>query len=370
MRWSILFLAAFLFAASVTTTKKEIKKTQIIISKMNDRLDRLAKEIRKKQQSISYLNNKIKQLNIEIEKLQTELKNANKTLGELNDLKKGYQEKANSIKNEIIEFVSTNYYLDTQEIDNVNDLIYNEISKKALEVNAQKISKLLKESKSISSNINEVNNKISAIKQKQKELKIKKQKLVNLLKKRKKEIAALGRQKLTYKQKLNALIKRQKSLQNQLAKLKIIKKRETTSVKKVQPNYKVTTATYRGKKTIPPLKGRVVKKFGSYIDPVYNIRIYNDSITIKPYQKNAVVRAIMPGKVVYIGENSGKKVIVLKHSGNIFSIYANLDKISPLLKKGKYVRQGQIIARVADTLEFEVTYKEKPINPLKVISLK
>ena len=78
----------------------------------------------------------------------------------------------------------------------------------------------------------------------------------------------------------------------------------------------------------------------------------------------------MNGKVVYIGENGDRKVIFIKHPGNLFSIYANLTKISPLLKKGSYVKRGQIIARVKDALEFEVTYKDRPINPLKVIKLR
>ena len=78
----------------------------------------------------------------------------------------------------------------------------------------------------------------------------------------------------------------------------------------------------------------------------------------------------MSGKVVYIGDNGERKVLFIKHSGNLFSIYANLSKISPLLKKGSYVKRGQIIARVKDALEFEVTYKDKPINPLRVIRLR
>jgi len=189
---------------------------------------------------------------------------------------------------------------------------------------------------------------------------VKKNELLSLLKKRKKELNSLESKKREYKRKLLALINKQKKLQKKLASLLIIKKRAQ----------KPTTFTYKGMKTIAPLRGKVIKKFGSYIDPIYKIKIYNDSITIKPFIKNATVRSIMPGRVVYIGENGGKKIIVIKHKNSIFSIYANLSKVSPLLKKGSFVKRGQIIARVKDSLEFEVTYKEKPINPLKVISLK
>ena len=166
------------------------------------------------------------------------------------------------------------------------------------------------------------------------------------------------------------MIKKQQSLRKKLQELKIVKKREEIKVKKVGSAYfKPKTATYKGRKTIPPVYGKVIKKFGSYIDPIYKIKIYNDSITIKA-KPNSVVRSIMSGKVVYIGENGDKKVIFIKHPGNLFSIYANLEKISPLLKKGSYVKRGQIIARVKDALEFEVTYKDRPINPLKVIKLR
>jgi len=63
-------------------------------------------------------------------------------------------------------------------------------------------------------------------------------------------------------------------------------------------------------------------------------------------------------------------VIFIKHKNNLFSIYANLSKISPLLKNGSLIKKGQIIGRVKDALEFEVTYKDRPINPLKVIKFR
>jgi len=370
MRLIVIFLAVLAFgASSLTTTKKEIKKTKIIISRMNDRLDKLAREIARKQRSIEILNRKISSLNKEIAQLQATLKDANKILGELNDLKKGYVEKENKIKNEIIDFLSTNYYLDTQEIDNLNDLIYNEISKKVLEINSRKIAKIVKQSREINSNITSINSKIAAIVKKQNELKNKKKKLLSFVKQRKKEISALNRQKLNYKKRLETLIKKQKALQNRLAQLNIIKKRKPQAKNQQQkPQMLPEKYTYNGPKTIPPLKGKVIQKFGSYIDPIYKIKIYNDSIIIKPYQNNAIVRAILPGKVAYI--NKSEKMVIIKHDNNLYSVYANLSKISPILKKGYKIKKGQPVGRVEYTLEFEITYKDKPINPLKVINLR
>jgi len=353
----IVLLSVILFA----NINKELKNTKTIISKMNIKLDLLAKEIAKKQKSLNILNIQISKLNKEIKNLQNQLKNSNKIIGELIDLQKGYQLQLKTIQNEIDNFLSTNYYLNSQQIENVNDLIHNELTKKILTAYSLKIEKLTKKQEELKTKIKTTSNKITAIQQKQALLKRKKNALLALLEKRKKEIKFLKIKKQEYKKRLLSMIKKEKNLQNKLKQLSIIKK---------TPSYKPVYYTYKGIKTIAPLRGKVIKNFGSYIDPVYKIRIYNDSITIKPFRKNEVVRAIMPGKVVYIGEANDKKIVVLKHKGNIFSIYANLSKVSPLLKKGYYVKRGQIIARVKDTLEFEITYKDKPINPLKVIKLK
>ena len=365
-----IFFFSFLFAANVTSTKKEIIQTKYYISKMNQKLDKLAAEINKKEKYLKNLNKQIEDLNRQINILKNQLKNSNKKLSELTDIKKGYETKAQKIQNEITDFISENYFVNSIKSENLNDLINKEISQKILEKYSQKINSLTSQNKQILKQIKSVNDTIDLILQKQKELKNKKQKLSQLLKKQKKELSLLNSQKLKYKSKLQNLIKKQKALQNRLVKLKIIKQRKVNVRQVGNAYFKPKIANYRGPKTIAPIQGKIIKKFGSYIDPVYKIKVYNDSITIKPYRQNSVVRSILSGRVVYIGENNDKKIIVIKHKNNLFSIYANLDKISPLLKKGSYVKRGQIIARVKDSLEFEVTYKEKPINPVRVILLK
>jgi len=361
MRFIIfIFSITILFAYNVNVTKNEILKTKYYISKMNKKLDSLAKEIQYKQHLLKRLNYKIYKLNLEIKKLQNTLSNSNKTLSELMDLKKGYEEKAQNIQNQITNFISENYFINTIKIENINDLINKEISKAILKKYSNKINSLIKQNRQILAKINIINKKINTILQKKEQLKTKRKKLFNLLKEQKKELQALKKQKLKYKQKLQALINKQKNLQNKLVKLNIIN----------QNAFKPKISYYKGEKTLSPIRGIIIKKFGSYIDPIYHIRINNPSITIKPYEKNSVVRSILDGRVVYIGPYNDKKVIIIKHKNNLFSIYANLDKVSPLLRQGSFVKRGQIIARVKNTLEFEITYKEKPINPLKVVSIK
>ena len=370
-----LFLISFLFANNITYTKKKILKTKYNISKMNQKLDLIASKIENKENILQQINNKIDNLNKQIKILNKELNNSKTKLSEFNDLKKGLEEKANKIQNEITNFISENYFNSTSKTEDLNDLIDKEITKNILNRYSKKINTLIKENQKIQNQIALLNSKIEAIKQKQNILLQTKEKLALLQKTQQKALLSLNKEKENYKKRLQNLIKKEENLQNELAKLKIIKKREisrsTIHVKKYGSLYFTRrTGHYKGKKNIPPIKGKIIKRFGSYIDPIYNIRIYNDSITIKPYKKNAIVRAISNGRIVYVGKSNGKGVVIIRHKNNLFSIYANLDKISPILRKGLYVKKGQILARVNDSLEFEVTYKDRPINPTKVIALK
>jgi murein DD-endopeptidase MepM/ murein hydrolase activator NlpD len=375
----IVFLAIFLNANTFSKTKKELTSTKYSIKKMNLKLGILAKNIIDTQKKLNNINTQINNLNKQIETLQNSLKNSNKILDELNDLKKGLLSKQKTINKEIISFITQNYYIDNKQINTLNDLIYTTLNEKILKEYSKKINALIKENKLTQNSINDVNNKINNIINQKKELEKEKKELLSLKQKQLKILKNLKKQKRIYKRKLENMLKRQKNLQQKLAELKIIKnKKEITinipqkpiNVKKVGSAYiKPKVTRYRGPKTIPPVRGRVIKQFGSYIDPIYKIKIYNDSITIKT-KPNALIRAILPGKVIYIGKEGDKKIIFIKHKNNLFSIYGNLSKISPLIKKGSFVKKGQIIARVENSLEFEVTYKDKAINPLQVINLK
>ena len=368
MRYLVFILSfVYLFSSNVNT-KKELDKTSKKIALMNKTLHVLAKKIITKQKEIKKIKQKGNRLKLEINKLEKELKNSKTTLNELDDLVKGLNKKKESIEGEITEFFSKNYYLNTKEVESLNDLIFSEINEQVLKIYSFKIEKLINKYKTINKNLTITNKKIKNILNKKELLNKKRQELSKLKRKKIKELAKLKKEKTKYKKELLAMINKQKKLRKKLEELKIVKKR--VKVKQVGSSYyKPKVASYKGTKTIPPVKGTIIKKFGSYIDPIYNIKIYNDSITIKT-RPNALVRAIKNGKVVYIGDDRDKKVVFIKHKNNLFSIYANLSKISPLLKKGSLVKKGQVIGRVRDVLEFEVTYKDKPINPLKVIKFR
>ena len=57
---------------------------------------------------------------------------------------------------------------------------------------------------------------------------------------------------------------------------------------------------YKGEKTIAPLKSfKIVKNFGTYYDPVYKIKLFNESIVLKSDEPKAKVVSVLNGKVVY-----------------------------------------------------------------------
>lgn len=85
------------------------------------------------------------------------------------------------------------------------------------------------------------------------------------------------------------------------------------------------------------------------------------------------IRAAAPGKVVYSGVlGSYGKIIVIQHKNGFFTAYAHNKK--NLVKKGRKVKQGQVIGLVGSTgrstgshLHFEVRDKKGTYNPLDLL---
>ena len=166
-----------------------------------------------------------------------------------------------------------------------------------------------------------------------------------------------------------------------LQKLNITKKaKEQTKIRQIATNnfnvrqirssyQKTAVATYKGNKTPAPLKSyRVIQKFGNYTDPIYKIKIFNDSVILKPNTSNAKVRNVLDGKIVYANKTPMLEyVVIIEHTHKIHTIYAHLSKIAPTIKENKRIPQGYVIGKVADALTFEVTQNEKHINPLQMI---
>lgn len=148
--------------------------------------------------------------------------------------------------------------------------------------------------------------------------------------------------------------------------------KQSAKVRQVNSSYqKPKTYVYRGGKTISPIRGaRLVKKFGTYIDPVYKIKIFNESVTLKAPSSNAKVQNVLNGKVVFAGKSSMLgKVVVVAHSGKMHTVYAGLSKIAPTIHVGSKIKKGYVVGKVASKLMFQATKDSKHINPLRLISI-
>ena len=157
--------------------------------------------------------------------------------------------------------------------------------------------------------------------------------------------------------------------------IKAVKKKaavQSEKVRKINSSYqKSKVYSYRGGKTISPIPGaRLIKKFGTYTDPIYKIKIFNESITLKAPSSNAKVQNILNGKVVFAGKSSMLgKVVVVAHSGKIHTVYAGLSKIAPNIKTGRKIKKGYVIGKVSSKLMFQATKNSKHIDPLKLIRI-
>jgi len=128
---------------------------------------------------------------------------------------------------------------------------------------------------------------------------------------------------------------------------------------------------YRGRKTIAPLDNFSVKRsFGDYIDPVYKIKIFNESVILSANEENAKVKNVLDGKIIYAKDTAMlDKVVIVENSYGIHTIYAHLSKIAPTISVGKKIKKGYILGRVDRDLTFEVTQKSYHIDPLELIEI-
>ncbi|QOR62511.1 murein hydrolase activator EnvC family protein [Sulfurovum sp. ST-21] len=148
--------------------------------------------------------------------------------------------------------------------------------------------------------------------------------------------------------------------------------KESQKVRNINSSYKKEAVyRYRGGKTISPIAGaRVIKKFGTYVDPIYKIKIFNESITLQAPSSPAKVKNVLNGKVVFAGKSSMLgKVVVVAHSGKMHTVYAGLSKIAPTIRVGTKIRKGYVVGKVKSKLVFQATKNSKHINPLKLIRI-
>ncbi len=388
MRVVLLFLLSIslLFSTSldskINQNKKQLKSKKIEYKKMDRKLSLIAKKIlaAKKEQKalakkLTSLAKSIKKNEAEFLRLQKEEK---KYTIELNSIGRDINKKEKKFLDLVAKNFSLALALDELKQPTPDSVMMKEAYKLYAKENSKDIEKLerdiqgLKDKKSIlklkQSHISQQLKKFIAEREEFQEKKAKKDILVkNLLKDRE-----------LYQKRFNKIKESRKNLEKKLAKLKIIKHNNAKVVEQ-RANKRLTskknsssTAKYAGSKTISPLKGaRLIKRYGTYIDPIYKFKIFNKSITLKAPYAGAKVRSVLAGKIVF-AENSGGmlgKVVIIEHSRAIHTIYVKLSRLAPGIRVGKKVARGTVIGKVEKSLMFEVTKNNKNINPLKLIRL-
>jgi murein DD-endopeptidase MepM/ murein hydrolase activator NlpD len=94
-------------------------------------------------------------------------------------------------------------------------------------------------------------------------------------------------------------------------------------------------------------------------------------------RKGTPIYAAGDGRVVYAGRKGGYgKVVEIAHGDGYKTLYAHMSRIRKGIRRGKWVRQGQVIGYVGNTglstgshLHFGLYRNNRPINPLRVVRI-
>lgn len=121
-----------------------------------------------------------------------------------------------------------------------------------------------------------------------------------------------------------------------------------------------------------PLKNKITSSFGMRKHPITGKNTFHCGVDIGAVT-NTNIKSSYTGKVIFNGWKGGYgKMIVIEHKNNYITVYAHLNKI--LVKKGDYVKTGQIIAKSGATgtvtgphLHFEIRKYLTPLNPIQIL---
>ncbi|MGB2552395.1 MULTISPECIES: peptidoglycan DD-metalloendopeptidase family protein [unclassified Campylobacter] len=418
--FTLLFFCFSLAFCATTNEKIKVQTSSLEISKeiekqLNKKLDDLAKDILAGEDAVKQSDKKMKEVIAQIADLEKNAIDANSELRDLTEQNKELLENQKYIEQSLIRIIADHFAFDLitpKEYEDSNEsIIATEILSNLNSVLKEDFKNLAKDYEKTLELIKTQNKKIENIKSNLKGYKEKQSELAALQEAQSKTLANLKKDKNNYSRQLSVIHKEQKEIRKTLEQLKILAKEESeaakkeaekkakeaakkskdkksdgstqivinkttpddSDVKQIGSSYQASKVKkYSGEKTIAPLDSFTVKqKFGNYIDPIYNIKIFNESVVLSSNSPNAKVKSVLSGKVVFAKDTAMlDKVVIIENANGIHTIYAHLSQIAPTIKVGSKVPRGYVIGRVARDLTFEVTQKNYHINPLEMISLK
>ena len=411
----ILAVCATLFAAGATanktqSTKQDLKSKAEQEKKLNKKLDELAKSILSGEKNVKTTAEQISILSVQVKELESSAKAADASLNTLIAQNKDLLAEQKRIEASLLAIISKRFAYDLivpkNYIESEESIISAEILNSLTKDSQNQVNKIAKDYSKTINSIKSQTDKISAIKLDLAEFRSKQNKLIALQTKQKKDLAQLKSDKDSYEKELSAIQAEQDELRKTLEKLAIIAKNEEEEkaraqqkakleeAKKAKNNEKLASQSqktakndvrqvgssyqmsqvkrYTGAKTIAPLEKFTLKQaFGDYTDPIYKIKIFNESVVLRSAFRDAVVKNVLDGKVVFAKETPLlQKVVIVENKDGIHTIYAHLSKIAPTIKVGARLKKGYVIGRVERDLTFEVTQKNYHINPMELIASK
>lgn len=392
----------------INKTSSKLKSSKKSYSSIHRKMSQNAKEIIKQKKAIKIQNKYLKKLVAEIKTKEKEHKSNMLELTELTKSQDKLRKNQDFIEEELVfviaQGVSLTVILEEDVSINAESLIETEVLQAMLKESKKRANMLNKDFFNNSKIIDILKKQTSSLEVTIANMDLKQRDLQRTQKANKKALVKLEKDKKSYKVSLKKVIKKQSALKKTLATLNIIKIDEARKakeekerkaafareqeqqsyasnkaavvldknlpkVKKHASSYEAAkTKKYTGVKTIAPLdRYTITKKYGTYTDPIYGIRIFNESISLKPKTKNAKVKTVFNGKIIYADRTAVlDNVVIVEHRNGLHTIYANLSQIPPNIKTGVKVKKGSTIGRIKDELIFEVTQKSFHINPVRL----
>jgi len=396
-----LLLAPFLLVSlhgakideKIKTASKQLTETKQTYSTLNAKLEETASKILQQKQIVGTQQEHLNSLVDELKSKESVYQSNKLTLKGLEAQQNMLLKTQNEIEQRLVFAIARNTSISLLINDDRAKEADAIITEEALKLHLKQINQEIKELNALflenTEKISGLSSQTTVLKQSIAVIDKQKNKVLETKKANEKAIAQLEKQKNDYKKSLNKILDQQRSLQNTLANLNIIKReslkpKPVTPPKPLKPGSKPipedvkqavaeyspsNVARYSGERTIAPLEGyTVTKRFGPYTDPIYGIKIFNDSVSLRPSENDAKVKSVLNGKVILAKPTAMlENVIIIEHDNGLHTIYAHLDKIAPTVEVGKRLKQGSIIGRVGKELMFQVTQRNAHIDPLEMI---
>ncbi|WP_297813305.1 peptidoglycan DD-metalloendopeptidase family protein [uncultured Helicobacter sp.] len=426
-----ILLISLLFSANEREISQKISQNQNVLAdkkrqekQINIKLQELGNAINAKKEENKLLQKTIKENEQNIAKNQKEYNTKSALIKKLSNNQDSLFQIRKQIEFEMIDLITKDVsfaiLLNDFQPESIQDLITEEAFKSLSTATKQHLSALSNKQSEVIANLHTLQNEITQLKDFL-EIENKKRTHLKALQNEQETLIANYQQEITkYNNELQKIVKERDAVQGILVNLNILKSQEeekrkkreelaktkqqepkqqlesskisnkdstakesqaTTNTSKTNNDFDVRqvassyhnigTTKYKGAKTIAPLENFAIeKRFGPYFDPVYKMKVFNESVTLAP-KGDDKVKSVLDGKVVFAKDTPIlKRVVIIEHKNNMHTIYAQLDKIAPTIKPGSTVKKGYTIGRVENALKFEVTLKDKHIDPLELITTK